>query len=425
MKQIESPYQNYSKPLDEKVSEKDWNFVRRDYLYSIVKVIIYTLLAVIGLTLMLWFVIDKKPTNSLIDLLLLVILYNAIFLGMAGFFVFMILAVIFEVIELMVIQQKYKISYEKKLEEIQNRIIETSKINTKKEWISPTNYFWVILFLFISPFTLYILLIWLVFPIKNYDQCLLICTISVFPTFLYYLFFWGRNYINKPYQLYLDSYIQPINITNAVPIIPQEQNKANPIYRKEIEEKPIIEEIKPLLTTIIPTIPTIHYGLEVSYNQEENIPRNFIGRKIDMIELNRAKAEIGLAGELAILAYEYDKLQKLGLNDLAEKIEHVAKTQGDSTGYDILSFTPTGQPMYIEVKSTTRTIQSPVIFSDNEVDFMKSQTEYYLYRIYEFDMEARLGKLIILKGYNEIFSFFDMQPMEYKAYPKQRGARIV
>jgi hypothetical protein len=49
---------------------------------------------------------------------------------------------------------------------------------------------------------------------------------------------------------------------------------------------------------------------------------------------------------------ELERLQRAGKRNLADRIEHVARTQGDHLGYDIQSFEEDGRDRLIEVKTT-------------------------------------------------------------------------
>ena len=90
--------------------------------------------------------------------------------------------------------------------------------------------------------------------------------------------------------------------------------------------------------------------------------------------------------------------------DLADKIEHVAKTKGDGFGYDILSYDVINNAVvekYIEVKATTGNSTKPFDISENEVavsELMQSASFY------------------VMKG--SVRSNFSLEPTSYKAYPK-------
>ncbi|MBK7084220.1 MAG: hypothetical protein IPH53_05965 [Flavobacteriales bacterium] len=68
--------------------------------------------------------------------------------------------------------------------------------------------------------------------------------------------------------------------------------------------------------------------------------RTFKGSKIDHAAREHACRRLGRSGEEVVLAYERQQLTATGRTDLAEAVEHISRTEGDGTGYDILSYTP-------------------------------------------------------------------------------------
>lgn len=105
-------------------------------------------------------------------------------------------------------------------------------------------------------------------------------------------------------------------------------------------------------------------------------------RKIDWDIVNENRQKTGLKGEEIVIELEKDYLQSAGKNDLAEKVCHVAKEYGDGLGYDVLSFFSDGRKKYIEVKSTTGSIDSQYYISKNELDFlMEHRDDAFIYRI--------------------------------------------
>lgn len=110
-----------------------------------------------------------------------------------------------------------------------------------------------------------------------------------------------------------------------------------------------------------------------------------VGRFVDYQQLEAQRRDLGAAGELAIIAYEQRILRAAGHQKLAERVEHVALTQGDGTGYDILSFEPSGKEKFIEVKTTRSFMQLPFLVTRNEVSFSgESQDQFHLYRLFQF-----------------------------------------
>lgn len=59
---------------------------------------------------------------------------------------------------------------------------------------------------------------------------------------------------------------------------------------------------------------------------------------------------IGDIGEEIALVFEKNRLLKLGRIDLADKIEHIAKTKRDGFGYDILSYDVINNTVCIKLK---------------------------------------------------------------------------
>jgi hypothetical protein len=72
----------------------------------------------------------------------------------------------------------------------------------------------------------------------------------------------------------------------------------------------------------------------------------------DYAEVDARNRALGRAGECLVVAYERHMLTQQGRRDLAQRIRHVAKMEGDGAGYDVLSFNKDGTVKYIEVKTT-------------------------------------------------------------------------
>ena len=73
-----------------------------------------------------------------------------------------------------------------------------------------------------------------------------------------------------------------------------------------------------------------------------------------------------------------------------------------------------GNPIFIEVKTTTSGEGTPFYISSNEVAFSKVKEEnFFLYRVYDFNPEIGVGQLYIAKGCVE--QEFTLVPTEYRA----------
>ncbi len=111
-----------------------------------------------------------------------------------------------------------------------------------------------------------------------------------------------------------------------------------------------------------------------------------VPRRIDFIKLEADRKDLGRAGEEAVVRFERQRLEALGQDRLARIVEHVSLTKGDGLGYDVLSFKPDGEELFIEVKTTRRTREFPFLVTRNEVSFSAEVSEQFeLYRVYNFD----------------------------------------
>ena len=115
---------------------------------------------------------------------------------------------------------------------------------------------------------------------------------------------------------------------------------------------------------------------------------------INYLEREANNSSLGRAGEEFVLSFERARLTRLGLESLAERVEHVSVSEGDGTGYDIRSFEAHGLDRLSEVKTTAYGKQTPFFVSKNEVAVSQDHgTKFHLYRLFEFRNEPRLYML--------------------------------
>ena len=126
-------------------------------------------------------------------------------------------------------------------------------------------------------------------------------------------------------------------------------------------------------------------------------------------------AAIGLEGELYVMKLEVDKTNRLFPNDKSKRPIHTSIEEGDGLGYDIKSYDENGDPVYIEVKTTTGSFDTLFYITENER--RKSTIEpsrYRLYRVYNFkDGDGDIG---IIEGSMDSFC---INPVKYKARIKR------
>lgn len=116
--------------------------------------------------------------------------------------------------------------------------------------------------------------------------------------------------------------------------------------------------------------------------------------KRDYFERESRNRSLGTAGERFVVEYEQWRLETAGFGLLANRVDHVAETQGDGLGYDVLSFEIDGRERYIEVKTTAHDAATPFFVSSNELAFAKEQSERFrLYRLYHFRTAPKFFEL--------------------------------
>ncbi len=139
----------------------------------------------------------------------------------------------------------------------------------------------------------------------------------------------------------------------------------------------------------------------------------------DFVALEASNRTLGAYGELLMLRREQQALRAVGRFDLAERVEHVSQSRGDGLGYDIASFTSSGVPRLIEVKTTRRAEHWPMFVSRNEVTVSRDNAEHFvLARIFHF-ARPRVG-LYELPGAIEDSCI--LEPETYRALPRPSAA---
>jgi len=124
----------------------------------------------------------------------------------------------------------------------------------------------------------------------------------------------------------------------------------------------------------------------------ETLPKKPVVRaSIDYLEREARNRSLGRMGEEFALAFERARLAASGCLRLARQVEHVAVTQGDGLGFDILSFEPGGEDRLIEVKTTGFGKETPFFVSRNELSVSESKdVAYHLYRVFTYRSNPRL-----------------------------------
>ena len=116
------------------------------------------------------------------------------------------------------------------------------------------------------------------------------------------------------------------------------------------------------------------------------------GRKIDFARRDAENRHLGRLGEQFAVAVEQRRLRCFGRDDLAAKVEWVAKTCGDGVGFDVLSFDEVDESeRYIEVKTTGLGKHFPFYATATEVACSEDCSERFrLYRVFDFGRRPRV-----------------------------------
>jgi hypothetical protein len=135
------------------------------------------------------------------------------------------------------------------------------------------------------------------------------------------------------------------------------------------------------------------------------------GRTVDYLERETRNRALGLAGEEFALRFEQARLIAAGQERLAAKVEHVSRTRGDGLGFDILSYEPTSEERFVEVKTTNFGPDTPFFASRNEVAFSERESRgYRLSRVFSFRSAPRL---FVLPG--SLSESCRLEPETYRA----------
>lgn len=140
-------------------------------------------------------------------------------------------------------------------------------------------------------------------------------------------------------------------------------------------------------------------------------------KNTDFVKNEIENKRLGFLGEQFVIQNEKKILIENSRNDLADLVEHSSQVHGDGLGYDIVSFEINGDKKYIEVKTTRSEINRPFYLTKNEIEFSKlKRSNYYLYRLFDFDTNINIGKYYQIKG--DLYKELQLDAILYLAMPK-------
>jgi hypothetical protein len=146
-----------------------------------------------------------------------------------------------------------------------------------------------------------------------------------------------------------------------------------------------------------PILDTSHFA------ENKDIKR--LVRKFDPAERDSRNRTLGEKGERKVLSFERARLTRSGRPDLASDVEWTSKERGDGAGYDIRSFTASGEERFLEVKTTSGYRNTPFFITENERSFSDERPDAFrIIRLYDFhrtprafELKPPLNSAVILK----------------------------
>ena len=135
-------------------------------------------------------------------------------------------------------------------------------------------------------------------------------------------------------------------------------------------------------------------------------------RRIDFAGADAANRRLSELGEGFVVDVERYRLRQARRDDLAQKVEWVAKTIGDGLGSDVLSFDETDESeRLLEVKATLLGKFFPFYVTANEVRCSEDMAaRYHLYRVFDL---SRSPRLYVLSG--SLRELCQLEPTQYRA----------
>ena len=156
----------------------------------------------------------------------------------------------------------------------------------------------------------------------------------------------------------------------------------------DIFESPLTPSIDSLVNAVADPLRLEDTKVKIK-DFEYRSPKKTKGKKTNNKKVKAKKrrsdrsAFIGRKGEKIVFDFEKEKLKKINLNNLSEKVRWHAELN-EKPGYDITSFDDKGDEIFIEVKSSSGKTINDVDLTKNEIMSMfnkKTKEKFYIYLV--------------------------------------------
>src|SRR3989344_3021618 len=204
-----------------------------------------------------------------------------------------------------------------------------------------------------------------------------------------------KNIINSLGRIRIDKYIY--DLTHYKKIITQKADYdyiLNPLHDLSNEERSILfKQIneKKSLPDIRDIIPSFISPKIIERKSRVTRPQNRSKKKVDYGARDTRNRLVGLHAEKIVCKYEYNRLVKIGRNDLAQEIVHESLSN-DSLGYDITSYDVVADNKekvlvkHIEVKAINGLPSTFSFFiSKNELEKVKNDPAHKIYIVFNYE----------------------------------------
>ncbi|HET6632309.1 MAG TPA: DUF3883 domain-containing protein [Rhodanobacteraceae bacterium] len=209
---------------------------------------------------------------------------------------------------------------------------------------------------------------------------------------------------------YIDGYKPRGNYQSLLLDIAEAQSEANVV----LQEAAQAAVSRPAITMTLQDSAAVWVPRpQVKRVRETAVPYapRFSAAKRDYLAQEARNRSLGRAGELFVVELEARRLHAAGKKALSERVDHVASTQGDGLGYDVLSYEESGRERLIEVKTTAFGQLTPFFVSRNELARSEADSgQYFLYRLFDFRDRPRVFELS-----GPITDFCQLDPTTYRA----------
>jgi hypothetical protein len=145
--------------------------------------------------------------------------------------------------------------------------------------------------------------------------------------------------------------------------------------------------------------------------------------KEDLTERHQTNQNLGLFGEEFVFKEERKKLLNSSNPKLAESVKHVSKEIGDGFGYDIESYDENGNKIYIEVKTTKLDADSDFFLTENEFIKLKESSNYYIYRVFNFNIDNKTGLYFKINGIKDFERYYIKRPISFRVSLKPHSKK--